>query len=383
MWQYSTETIINSNKGNLIDGARFGLYDPSEDDAQVSAIGQDTMFIVDGNNAFKPLYVSAIYKTEGRAAVRESIDFEIKLGESQAGDVLRLLVVIREEGRQSSPMQNAYLRHMKPFFYEIASEGDAAKDAAKFAALIKKDMADTDFHYFKAKNEKGEAVLTLVADDAHVRFVSVELAQVPQKYSCDCPTFEDLGAKLLGWKDYVLIKKNVEGGKDDLAFVYTVDEETGEPMKGDLGAGTVEHIIKDLRIPTNASINPFGADHGGMPIPGMLYDQYLIEYTTDRRHIGHQVMGSANDKSITSHVYFVAQEGLGFAEGKKASEEFEAALDIIAQANSLEIVEAGRKERTAKIAIKANADLEEVDAVKNEEEALEFLAKDPKIGSVE
>jgi hypothetical protein len=60
-----------------------------------------------------------------------------------------------------------------------------------------------------------------------------------------------------------------------------------------------------LRIPTSASLNPFGSYQGGKPVPGGEYDQYLIQYVVDRSHMGHQVVGSVADKSMTSHVLFI------------------------------------------------------------------------------
>lgn len=334
MWQYSTETIINSNEGKLMGKKRFGVYNVNTSDTDLAPnVAAGDTFIIDGVNAFKPENITAIYKTGGRPAAAEEIKLEFKLADASAqysdleGKVIRLLVVIREEGRVSSPMQNAYLRHMKPFFYEIISTGVEANDVNAMVKLISKDMADTDFHYFHA--ESNAKKIKLIGDDAHIRFVGAELAQVPQEDMCACPHFEDLGAKLLGWKDYVLMNKDFE-----------------VVVAGDLGAGTVEHLIKDLRIPTNASINPFGADHGGMPIPGMIYDQYLIEYTTDRRHIGHQVMGSANDKSITSHVFFLPREVGAAAAFTGVSKEFSDILDAIATLNGFTVEEAGAVVRT-------------------------------------
>ena len=73
---------------------------------------------------------------------------------------------------------------------------------------------------------------------------------------------------------------------------------------GSQGAGTVKRLIKDLRIPTSAKIDPLSLRDGGMPIPGGKYDQYLIEVETTRRNIAGGVVGSINE-SLTSFVLFI------------------------------------------------------------------------------
>ncbi len=83
--------------------------------------------------------------------------------------------------------------------------------------------------------------------------------------------------------------------------------------------------MKNLRIPTDARTNPFAPDFGGLPVPGGQYDQYVIEYVTERRFIGHQVMG-AIDKSVTTHVLFL-NSAAPCGEDENVSAVFEAACE--------------------------------------------------------
>ena len=294
MWQYTTETIINSNKGRLADGHRFailGLHGDNKisykEDGSIDSIPDvvpaDDYLMIDGVNSFKIKYISAIYRSDYRDPKKAKAEIVKPDTVVSEGDVLRLIVTLREEGRSTSYMQNAYLRHHKNFFYEIKSVNNWAKDIEALKTLINKEMALTDFDFFKASVEGSDdsAKLVLEAKDYYIRF-----AEAPRIDKINAAPAVKNGA-YLGFKD------------------YTAYAEGEIKVVGDLGAGTVDHLIKDLRLPSNANINPFGPDNGGKPVPGGKYTQYLIEYTTDRRHVAGGVMGSVNEKSLTSHILFI------------------------------------------------------------------------------
>ena len=293
MFQYTTETIINSNKGNLVaaDGSKVRAGFVDENGVVSDTYAATSMLVIDGVGSFKPEYIKFISVAPYQSAQNQEVLLTVPA--ETAGDVLRLAVTLREEGRASSLIQNAYLRKQKPFFYEIVSQGDAAKDAKALAALIKKEMGMTDFDYFEVS--ANGAKLTFAAKDEYIRFVNVELVKVIP-FGINAQT----GQALLGFQNYKVVATMEY---DPLHASAPVGKE------GKLGQGTVEHLIKDLRVPTNASINPFAADHGGLPIPGGEYDQWLIEYETPRAHVSAGVMGSVGEVSRTSHVLFLEKTG--------------------------------------------------------------------------
>ncbi len=280
MFQYTTETIINSDNGNLTGGVRAGFIAPATG-AFSQTFAADSLFVIDGVGSFKPKYIK--YMSVTPYAKSEKEEWTLTVPKQTAGDVLRLAVSIREDGRESSLIQNAYLKKQKPFFYEVISTGAEATDATNLVKLIKKEMSLTDFDYFEV-SEAG-AVITFKAKDEYIRFVSVELDKV-LPFNASAQT----GQALLGFENYAHVASGA----------------VSKP--GSHGAGTVEHLIKDLRIPTNASINPFAADHGGLPIPGGEYAQWLIEYETPRAHVSAGVMGSVGEVSRTSHILFVNKD---------------------------------------------------------------------------
>lgn len=277
MWQYTTETIINSNTGNLPGNVRFGFFKPGQENA--ITLGEGTSLdgctlVIDGVASLRVANIEKVYHSPWRDEKKAKAVLTVKTVNKD--DVYRLEIKISEQGRVSSVMQNAYLHNTKNYRYE-AQGADAPALVAAFAKAIKKDLGLTDFRFFKAT--PNAAVLTLDALDCYTQFDSVQLVKVGAP--------EGSAGQLLGFEDYVTT---------DATVAIT---------PGDEGAGTVTRLVKNLRPPTSASINPFGVDFGGKPVPGGKYDQYLIEYVTDRRHVGGQVMGSYNDRSLTSHVIFI------------------------------------------------------------------------------
>lgn len=349
MFQYTTETIINSNKGNLFGSKRFGIYGATQEAEITSNATSDDFLVVDGVNTFKLEYIKKIYHTDYRAS--QPAKAELTLGSNTgltAGNIVRLTVSIREQGSVRSTIQNAYLHKNKPFHYELevpaAGTGSTVeKELVKaIVALIKKDMAMTDFAYFKAKVGTADNILELNADDCYIQFESVKLEKVLELEDNNTP----LAAKLLGY--------NVVDKIPDISLAVT---------PGDEGQGTVTRLVKNLRIPTNASINPFAADQGGKPVPGGEYDQYLIEYETPRAHVSGTVVGSVGEVSRTSHVFFI--------EKNKAKQDWEAALALIPNKASI-YKEAGRSAANANLVtssdVTSNAEMAPVGALKEKSE---------------
>lgn len=290
MFQYSTETIINSNVGNVPVGSnnvRYAAVTIGAAGLEAATKGtgdvypDNVAFLVDGVGLY---HKENIKKVTLAQYVPEACEIvAITVPAVTADDTLRLAVYTSQEGLSSSTYADAQLFHKKPFFYEIEATGTAATDAQTLKDLINKEMRATDFNYFKA-SVSGD-VLTLTADDCYTRFQKIHIATV------------GLATNMTGWEDFKTVETN---------WVRKDGTVSGKVAltPGTEGAGTVKRLIKNLRVPTDANTNVFSIDTGGKPIPNGQYDQIVIEYITERRHIGGQVMG-AIDNSITTHVFFV------------------------------------------------------------------------------
>lgn len=285
MFQYSTETIINSNVGNIPVGGKNVRYAAVAMSENGLTAGTDA-FLVDGVGLYYADKIAKVTLREYQEAKPDTI--EITIPKSLEG-VYRLAIYTSQEGISSSIYADAQLRHKKPFFYEVENP-----TAAKLAKLIEKEMKMTDFNFFKAEGpevlEGNDSTLTLTADDCYTRFQKVHLAKIEMQEG-----------NTTGWAEYAEVKVDWERFRE---------ENTGATLtvKGTEGNGTVARLIKNIKLPTDANTNPFASDNGGRPVPGGKYDQVVLEYVTERRHIGGQVMG-ALDKSITTHVFWVEQTG--------------------------------------------------------------------------
>jgi hypothetical protein len=261
MWQYTTETIINSNKGKLANGVRF--------------YGEGNMVYIEGVGAFNVNNITGAWMRPYAPAKKASGELVIPAAKVSANKVYRLQIWVSEEGTIRPELQNAMLMKSLPFHFEV-EKGTEALEVTLEKAIKKMFAKKGADRLFDAKATSGKLVLT--ASDCYVRFDEVRLDEVPSGE-------EDL----TGYKNY----KAVENAE------WTLIE------RGTEGNGTVARLVKNLRLPTKVSLDPFGADQGGKPVPGGEYAQYMFEYVTDRSHVGHQVFGSVGDRSLTTHVFFI------------------------------------------------------------------------------
>jgi hypothetical protein len=308
MWQYTTETIINSNKGKLkqIDSADGKTLL----DDELVRFYKDTKGIIyiEGVGRFDVANIKGAWKRP-YAEARPSTG-ELVVPGATAGKVYRLQVWVSEEGTIRPELQNAMLMKSLPFHFEVEATDKEALEVTLENAINKMFAKKGADRLFNVKSEEGKLVLT--ATDCYVRFDEVRLDEVPNSDETD----------LTGYKNY----KAVEGA-----------EWTG--VRGTEGNGTVARLVKNLRLPTKVSLDPFGADQGGKPVPGGMYDQYMFEYVTDRSHVGHQVFGSVGDRSLTTHVFFVNKGEASDAFNKLLSFETYDPATVIKKAENEKYVE--------------------------------------------
>lgn len=264
MWQYTTETIINSNKGHL------GAKKDKRFDVQQGKL------LIEGVGAFDLTKIEKVWKRAYQEAKPAEGTLTIKTVTPK--NVYRLQVWVSEEGTIRPELQNAMLMKSLPFQFEVIGGANATAVASDLEKAINKMFAKKGSdRLFTVAADKG--VLTLKATDCYVRFDNVKLDEIADS------------ANLTGYQDY-----------EATDAVWALTE------RGTEGNGTVARLVKNLRLPTKTSLDPFGADQGGKPVPGGEYAQYMFEYITDRSHVGHQVFGSVGDQSLTTHILFLNQK---------------------------------------------------------------------------
>ena len=267
MWQYTTETIINSNKGKLEGGKRI-VKDATQN-----------KLLIEGVGAFDLGKIEKVWKRAYQPAKKAAGKLTIKTVEADA--VYRLQIWISEEGTIRPELQNAMLMKSLPFHFEVVATSNKPADLAEaLAKAVNKMFIKKGADRLFTVTSGNDGSMKLVASDCYVRFDEVRLDKVPS-----------LEMDYNGYKNYT-----------------AADAEWKLGERGTEGNGTVARLVKNLRIPTKVSLDPFGADQGGKPVPGGEYAQYMFEYVTDRSHVGHQVFGSVGDQSLTTHILFLNEK---------------------------------------------------------------------------
>lgn len=298
MFQFTREFIINDNEGKL-NGAKF--------------VGAGGMLKVDHMINIKAADVCSAYKSEGEDAVEEELklDFD-KISGLTADKLYRLVFVCEQEGRVISTYNDQYPDHSRSFFYEAVAKGADANTlksnlADDLAAAIEEEIKRFESPFFTVEHTAGAKVINLKAleGDCYTRFVEVRLVEVP----LDRPSI--VGAALTGYLDYTVLaaedRKQILVGSGLASLVH----------EGNTGKNTTNYIIHNMRLLTSANITPYGVNMDERPLPKSVYDQYTFELVTERRHIGHQVMGAV-DKSLVTVIFFVLHS---------IASEFETALE--------------------------------------------------------
>lgn len=294
MFQFTREFIINDNEGKLAGGKKF--------------VGEDGILKVDHMINIKAKDVCSAYKSEGEAEALEVL--EITPADTDAvikkGDVVRLVLTLGQDGRVISTFNDQYPEHSRSFFYEAKAAADATVPVADLVDAIKKEAALFESPFFTAEEAAGK--LTLKALDCYTRFNEVRIVKVPTDDQ------SMVGAVLTGYLDYEVVVALDRKALLDGGYLKT---------EGSTGKNTTNYIVHNMRLLTGANINPYGVNIDERPLPKSIYDQYTLELVTERRHIGHQVMGAV-DQSLVTVIFFVLHTDGACADSPSAL--FEAAL---------------------------------------------------------
>lgn len=330
MFQFTRDFIINDNIGHLKNEegelVRFKTVDCGNN---------DKCLLIDGTgaNLYKRFVKSAsVHKFH--PAVNEKLEIDLSkakakydaLEDAKVGDIIRMVINLGQEGREISTFNDNSQHHTRQYFYEgtvCADEnGDADLNTAweEIMRGYQRDMNLSDLRYFTMSLEN--PTLTLEANDCYTRFFSVRIVRVNKMGDRRM-----MGESRTGYKDYDVLFLAGRTDRKDYhwetlpGFIKAdgsyVDGVTNF-IEGSEGNGTVARLIKNMRVPTFEHMDWFGTMRDELPIPSGEYDQYMIEYVTPKRQIGHQVMGSYNDESLVTFVFFVES---------KVTEDFKTAIE--------------------------------------------------------
>ena len=264
MFEFNREFIINDNKGPLTvgtdKGKRFG-YDAT---AKVLKVGK--MINIEADK------VRSIHRAPYYPEVSEVVTLPV------TGLDGTLVISIGQEGRVISLVSDRFANHTKDYIFN----GTPAQWSAQFERQAA--MEDMD-RLIDVTVDAAGTTLTISAKDCYTRIEKV--------------VYE--GATKQVWERADKYKK---------AALRTNTWAGGTLVPGTEGMGTVTRILKNMRLQTNAHLSAHGFDMDERPLPGGEYEQWTIQYVSERRHQSGEVFGSINHSLVTL-IFFVVKSVIG------------------------------------------------------------------------
>lgn len=268
MFTYTNTVVINSNIDELSGLVKFE--------------GKNNQFRVKRVGRFNKDSVKYISKRKGYKGIISTATFTPPTAPSEAGaeDFYRIELFMRLSGSQASTMATAATVYKsKPIHIEFkVAYGDNASTIADNMVKAVRFFQQNLYPYIKAsKNESNKVVIS--GTDEYEVFNKAELQK--------------------------LVSATVSVYPDDQNQYKKVSEAV--IANGKEGFGTYTYIMKNLRLPTLEALRFGSPTQDEMPVIGMLYNQYTLEYCKDRGIMGSDAVGDTVT-SITHHVFFVRQD---------------------------------------------------------------------------
>lgn len=260
MFELNREFIINNNNGPLTSGKRFE-YDAT---AKVLKVGK--MINIEADK------VRSIHRAPYYPEVSEVVTLPV------TGLNGTLVISIGQEGRVISLVSDRFANHTKDYIFN----GTPAQWASQFERQAA--MEDMDRLIDVTVDPAGDT-LTISAKDCYTRI---------EKVVYD-------GATKQVWE-------RADKYKKETLRTNTWAGDTLVP--GTEGMGTVTRILKNMRLQTNAHLSAHGFDMDERPLPGGEYEQWTIQYVSERRHQSGEVFGSINHSLVTL-IFFVEKGVIG------------------------------------------------------------------------
>lgn len=268
MFQFTTETIINSNLDSNGVSTKFSG-------------ANNTLSVLRVGN-FKKSEVVSVYKRPYSAAVNETL-VETISGTVDATKTYRLVVELMLQGLASSDFADHTSFNHKNIFIEVSGVATAADLATAFKTKLANQNLMTGFNFITLTNSG--AAMTFTATNSYIRFKTIQIQEL----------LAGTGSTITG---------NMLTGYDNWTLYFDLLTDPTSWTKGVEGFGTVAWITKNLRLPTYENVRFAGLALEERPIPGGQYTQYSIRVSNSRTGIGLSAVGQ-QVTSITDHIFYV------------------------------------------------------------------------------
>lgn len=298
MFQYTTTTIINSNVDYT---TKKPLWSSQAEDVEEGVIGS---FNVKRHLKFLKPNVVAIYKAEAYDPTFAKATIDLSSITRNAG-VFRIAMYIRLSGSQNSYYSNDMVFKGKPLYIEFERKNrEALAEVAKKVAAIAKKYMTMVYEQEIVKVSASDTKVIIDATDEYQLFTKVDL----EWYNPD------------GGFQFCC---NTAGGYELIASAKEANDPEYDSrntlVQGKMGFGTYTYLLHNFRLPTAANTRWNKIIQDESPIIGAKYNEYIIEYCTNRGIMGGDAVGDIT-RSKTTHVFYVKQE---------VASDFESGLEAI------------------------------------------------------
>lgn len=266
MFQFTREFIINNNTGLLEDGVKFKAVD--------DIVYIDNLINIDKKSIHK------VYKAAHQDAAAEVINWKPTLTDIKAGDVVRVIATLYQDDNVVATFASPVPNTGRTIQYEFIATGTTLVNTVKPVEDL-----------YATMEVDSTAGITITAKDCFTHVGKIEIVK-------DAVSDSNIG---IGAVKVASVKKG------DANFNITTE---GTP-----GLGNTAQILRNMRLQTDANLNPYGLDIDERPIAKGKYDMYTVELVTERRNIGHNVMGSVG-ASLTTLVFYVLEGEVSDAFGE-------------------------------------------------------------------
>lgn len=269
MFQFTREFIINNNEGLLEGGVKFKAAD--------DIVYIDNLINIDKKSIHK------VYKTGHQQEKTEVVTWVPTLTNVKVGDVVRVIATLYQDDNVVATFASPIPNTGRTVQYEFIATTQGALVATDSEKPIKDLYATMAVEATK---------IVIKALDCFTHVGKIEIVK-------DAVSDSNIGVGAV--KVDSIVRK---------AIVDDTNNTLGTP-----GLGNTAQILRNMRLQTDANLNPYGLDIDERPIAKGKYDMYTVELVTERRNIGHNVMGSVG-ASLTTLVFYVLEGEVSDAFGK-------------------------------------------------------------------
>lgn len=295
MFQFTTTNVLNSLK-DLTTGKDLIVTQKLNKEGALEDLKDEIIIKRIGN--FKKANVQDIYYTPGSEAQLAAVCMDLTGLEKDKKYRLNMYIGLTQ-GSADSRYANDLYHKGKAFSIDFVGLATPTDTVKKLVDTLKK--YDVLVYGDRQLNASAKAALLgIEAVNEYQRFVRVNIEELnPNAY------FEMGDYKVIKSLDDLSDKKT-PGGEDKVHDDVIKD---GAPVAagkfaGKEGFGTYSYLLHNLRLPTDARSGAFAWNKEESPVPGVIYDEYVIYYCADRGELGMNAVGDTV-KSVTTHVFYV------------------------------------------------------------------------------